>query len=52
MGTSKCVIQAIGAVKLIKRVTLATDIFCVDGVLYSAMETDVGLTGVYLPESA
>ena len=32
--------------KLIKRVALATDIFFVYGVLYSAMETNVGLTGV------
>ena len=46
MGTSECVAQATGAVKLIKRATLATDIFFVDGVSYSAMETDVGLAGV------
>ena len=32
--------------KLIKRVTLATDIFLVGGVLHSAMETDVRLSGV------
>ena len=32
--------------KLIKRVALAIDIFFVDGVSYSAMETNVGLTGV------
>ena len=52
MGTSECVVQATGAVKLIKRETLATVIFFVDGVFYSAMETDGGLTGVQLPESA
>ena len=32
--------------KLTKRVKIATDIFFVNGVLYSAMETAVGLTGV------
>ena len=52
MGTSKCVIQAIEVVKLVKRVTVATDIFFVNGVLYSATETNVRLTGVQLPELA
>ena len=52
MGTSWCAVQSTGAVKIIKRATLATDIFFADGVLYSAKETNVGLTGVYLPELA